>query len=82
MSAQTITESFRKLSPGEKIRVLQELWDEVAEEVASEPLSESQKLLLDERIQQHVENPSDVEPWDRARDDILSELEFVSYLRR
>ncbi len=74
MSAQTITESFRKLSPSEKIRVLQELWDEVAEEVASEPLSESQKLLLDERIQQHVENPSDVEPWDRTRDDILSEL--------
>ena len=74
MSAQTITESFRKLSPTEKIRVLQELWDEVAEEVASQPLSESQKLLLDERIQQHVENPSDVEPWDRTRDDILSEL--------
>jgi putative addiction module component (TIGR02574 family) len=74
MSAQTITESFRKLSPTEKIRVLQELWDEVAEEVASEPLSESQKLLLDQRIQQHVENPSDVEPWDRTRDDILSEL--------
>jgi len=74
MSTQTITESFRKLSPSEKFRVLQELWDEVAEEVASEPLSESQKLLLDERIQQHVENPSDVEPWDRTRDDILSEL--------
>ena len=74
MSAQTITESFRKLSSTEKIRVLQELWDEVAEEVASEPLSESQKLLLDERIQQHVENPSDVEPWDRTRGDILSEL--------
>jgi putative addiction module component (TIGR02574 family) len=74
MSAQTITESFRKLSPVEKIRVLQELWDEVAEEVSSEPLSESQKLLLDERIQQHVENPSDVEPWDWARDDILDEL--------
>jgi|GEM_PF-4734073 len=74
MSTQTITESFRKLSPTEKIRVLQELWDDVAEDVASEPLSESQKLLLDERIQQHVENPSDVERWDRTRDDILSEL--------
>jgi len=74
MSAQTITESFRKLSHTEQIRVLQELWDKVAEEVSSEPLSESQKLLLDERIQQHIENPSDVEPWDRTRDDILSEL--------
>jgi putative addiction module component (TIGR02574 family) len=78
MSAQTITESFRKLSPTEKIRVLQELWDKVAEEVANEPLSESQKLLLDERIQQHVENPSDVEPWDRTRDDILSDCELAT----
>jgi putative addiction module component (TIGR02574 family) len=61
MSAQDITESFRKLSPSEKIRVLQQLWGEVAEEVASEPLTESQRRLLDERIQQHDENPADVE---------------------
>lgn len=63
MSAQNITESFRRLSPSEKIRVLQELWNEVADEVAIEPLTESQQRLLDERIQQHVEDPSDVEPW-------------------
>lgn len=74
MSAQTITESFRKLSPSEKIRVLQQLWDEVAEEVASEPLSESQRRLLDERIQQHDENPADVETWEKTREDIFSEL--------
>ncbi len=74
MSAQTITESFRKLSAGEKIRVLQELWDEVADEVANEPLTDSQRRLLDERIQQHDENPSDLEPWERARDDVLGEL--------
>jgi putative addiction module component (TIGR02574 family) len=74
MSAQTIIESFRKLSPSEKIRVLQELWDEVAEEIASEPLTESLRRLLDERIQQHDENPTDVEAWERTRDEFLSEL--------
>ena len=74
MSAQEITEGFRKLSPSEKIRLLQTLWDEVADEVASEPLTDSQRRLLDERIQQHDENPSDVEPWEETRDDILSEL--------
>jgi hypothetical protein len=31
-------------------------------------------MLLDERIQHHVENLSDVELWDRTRDDLLSEL--------
>lgn len=74
MSAQTITESFRKLSPPEKIRLLQELWDEIADESASMPLSESQRLLLDDRLRQHDENPEDVEPWDKVRNDILSEL--------
>ena len=74
MSAQAITESFRKLSPSEKIRILQQLWDEVAEEVAGEPLTESQQRLLDERIQEHDENPAEVETWEKTRDDILSEL--------
>ena len=74
MSAQTITESFRKLSPPEKIRLLQELWDEFVDESASEPLSESQRLLLDERLRQHEETPEDVESWEKVRSDILSEL--------
>ena len=71
MSAQTITESFRKLSPPEKIRLLQELWDEIADESANMPLGESQRLLLDERLLQHEENPEDVEPWEKVRNDIL-----------
>ena len=74
MSAEAIAESFRELSPAEKIRLLQELWDQVADEVAAEPLSELQVRLLDERIQQHDENPTDVEPWETARDDVLGEL--------
>jgi putative addiction module component (TIGR02574 family) len=74
MSAQTITESFRKLTPDAKIRLLQELWDEIAEESACLPLNQSQRLLLDERLRQHEENPDDVEPWEKVRSDILSEL--------
>jgi putative addiction module component (TIGR02574 family) len=74
MSAQAITESFRKLPPDAQIRLLQELWDEVADKSASMPLSESQRLLLDERVREHEENPEDVEPWEKVKNDILSEL--------
>jgi putative addiction module component (TIGR02574 family) len=74
MISQSITESFRKLSPDDKIRLLEELWSEVAEEYATMPLSESHRQLLDERLQQHAENPEDVEPWETVRDDVLREL--------
>ena len=74
LAAQTIAEGFRKLPAEEKIRLLQELWDEIAEEAAGMPLHESHRRLLDERIGQHDENPGDVEPWEKTRDDILSGL--------
>ena len=74
MSAQTITESFRKLSLPEKICLLQELWGEIADESASMPVSESHRRFLDERLRQHEETPEDVESWEKVRSDILREL--------
>jgi putative addiction module component (TIGR02574 family) len=74
MSAHTIAENFRLLPPEEKIRLLQQLWDEVVQEAASLPISESHRTLLDERIRQHEEAPSDIEAWESARDDVLDEL--------
>ncbi len=74
MSAEPIIATFRKLPPTEKIRLVQQLWDEIAEEAARLPLTESQRRLLDERINEHEANPEDVEPWDEARDDILRKL--------
>jgi putative addiction module component (TIGR02574 family) len=74
MSAQTIAENFRMLSAEEKIRLLQDLWDEVVEDAANIPISESHRKLLDERLRQHEEDPDDLESWETARDDVLGEL--------
>ena len=46
MSAQALMESFRTLPVGEKLRLLQEMWDEVAEESQRMPLSKSHRVLL------------------------------------
>jgi putative addiction module component (TIGR02574 family) len=74
MGTQPILETFRKLPPAEKVRLVQQLWDEIAEEASRLPLTDAQRHLLDDRIDDHEANPSDVEPWDEARDDILRKL--------
>jgi len=74
MDTRPIIEMFRKLSPSEKIRLVEELWDEIAAEAARLPLTESQRRLLDERIQQHERNPEDVEAWEKVKKDILGDL--------
>jgi putative addiction module component (TIGR02574 family) len=74
MSAEPILETFRKLPSAEKIRLVQQLWDEIAEEASRLPLTDAQRRRLDDRIDDHEANPSDVEPWDETRDDILRKL--------
>jgi putative addiction module component (TIGR02574 family) len=74
MSAKPILETFRKLPSTEKICLVQQLWDEIAEEASHLPLTEAQHRLLDERLDEHEANPDDVEPWSEAHDDILRKL--------
>lgn len=74
MDTQQIVEAFRRLPADERLRLAEELWDEVARELGEKPLSEAQRRLLDERIRQHEETPTDVEAWEAARDDLLRDL--------
>ena len=74
MDTQQIVEAFRRLPGDERARLVEELWDEVARELEQRPLSEAERHLLDERIRQHNETPTDVEAWETARDDILRNL--------
>ena len=74
MSVEPIVLRFRELSSNEKIRLVQEFWDEIAEEVARMPLTETQRRLLEERLADEEHNPDDVEPWAKAKDDLLREL--------
>ena len=74
MNIETIVSGFRELSPDEKIRLVQEFWDQIADDVQRSPLTDSQRRLLDERLADEERNPDDVEPWAKAKDDILRNL--------
>ena len=74
MSIDSIVSSFRELSSEDKIRLVQDLWDQISQEIARMPMTESQRRLLDERLADEESNPDDVEPWTKAKDDILRGL--------
>ena len=74
MDTEQIVEAFRQLPAGDRVRLVEKLWDEVAQELAQQPLTEAQQRLLDERIREHEAHPGDVEAWETARDDILRDL--------
>ena len=74
MTVEPIIESFRKLPAADQINLLQQLWNEIAEEIGRQPLTEGQRRLLDERLDEHEAEPENVEPWEQPRDEILREL--------
>jgi putative addiction module component (TIGR02574 family) len=74
MCTEPLVAQFRELSQDEQLRLVQELWNEIADEVSRMPVSDSQRRLLDERLADEEENPDDVEPWAKAKEDILRDL--------
>jgi putative addiction module component (TIGR02574 family) len=48
---------IQQLSTREKLRLLGELWDSIAADPKSIPVSAEEKRLLDERWQRHLRDP-------------------------
>ena len=59
--------SYDQLSVEERIRVLQELWDELSSVPASVPVTDAQRAELDARIAEHQAAPDDVIEWAAAK---------------
>lgn len=63
--------NLKNLSPEEKLRLLEELWDSLAADPAAVPLTDWQRRELDRRLDElDREGPTGI-PWER----VLSEIE-------
>jgi len=75
MSLKEAIPSLATLSTGEKLALIEGLWDEVARDEASLPVTQAQQSLLDARYAEHQTNPAaGIIPWDEARARILRRL--------
>ena len=71
MSANLKAFGIERLSVDEKISLVEEIWDSIAEDT---PLTEAQYVELDRRLQDHRANPDDVVPWEVVKASISARL--------
>ena len=61
-----LPQEILKLSVPEKLRFVQELWDDIAAHPESLSLTAEQELELDRRLSAHEADPTAGIPWDQA----------------
>jgi putative addiction module component (TIGR02574 family) len=64
------TLDFRKLSIAERLQLVADIWDSIAEETGALPLTDAQKTELDRRIEQHERDPDSAIPWEQVREEL------------
>ena len=56
-----------RLPIGERLSLLEELWDSISDDPDGVALTEAQEALIAQRLAEHRENPDDVIPWEVIR---------------
>ena len=69
--SSTLTEEAKKLPVAERIALVEEIWDSIAEENGCFELTDSQKEELDRRIQSFHENPRAGRTWEEIKAEFL-----------
>lgn len=65
-----IKSDILNLSVPERIMLVEDIWDSVAECPDAVPLTEEQKAELDRRLDAYHQNPSEGSPWGMVRERI------------
>jgi len=59
-----------KLSVPERIQLVEDIWDSIAELPQEVPLTEAQKAELDRRLDAYRQDPTGGSPWEEVRERI------------
>ena len=67
-----LTEEAKKLSIQERIALVEEIWDSIAEDNGCFELTEAQKQELDRRLESFCANHSQGRTWEEIKRDFLN----------
>ena len=74
MSVSLKSLGIDRLSVEERLALVEELWDSIAESSADLPLTEAQRAELERRLAEHEAHPDDVIPWEEIKASITARL--------
>jgi putative addiction module component (TIGR02574 family) len=69
--AMELTEQARNLSISDRIRLVEEIWDTIAEENETLELTDAQKRELDRRLEWTKNNPCQGRTWDEIKAEFM-----------
>jgi putative addiction module component (TIGR02574 family) len=70
--AMELTNQARNLSIPERIRLVEEIWDTIAEENEAFELTDSQKRELDRRLELAKQDPTRGRTWDEIKAEFMN----------
>jgi putative addiction module component (TIGR02574 family) len=74
MTRTALRTELSKLSRAQRIQLVQELWDTIAEEPDDIELTSAEKKLLDERVAADRKNPSAAQPWSTVKRRVMAKV--------
>jgi len=64
---RALQEEIAKLTSDERLQLIGDLWDGIAEEAARRPPTEAQKAELDRRMAMYQDRPDCWKPWEDVK---------------
>ena len=74
MGASLKSLGIDRLPVGERLALVEDIWDGIAADSAALPLTDAQRAEFDRRLAEHETNPDDVVPWEELRESITERL--------
>jgi putative addiction module component (TIGR02574 family) len=74
MSVSLKSLGIDRLSVEDRLALVEELWDSIADSSADLPLTEAQRAELERRLAEHEANPDDVVSWEDIKTSIGGRL--------
>jgi putative addiction module component (TIGR02574 family) len=63
-------EEWKRLSVPERIQLVEDIWDSIADDAESMLLMDAQRADLEQRVKEYKQEPSATKPWAQVREEL------------